>query len=230
MDRFRNRAEAGQRLAERLAAYRASETPVCVLGLARGGVPVAFEIAMALHAPLDVFIVRKLGVPGYEELAMGAIASGGVQVLNADVISGLRIPDYIIASVTAREQQELNRRERAYRGDRPPPAVQGRVVILVDDGIATGATMRAAIRALRAQEPARIVVAVPVALPEECEALREEVDEVVCLLQPHWVGGIGLWYEDFRPVTDQQVRDLLARAATSGKQSPPATRRLPSTP
>jgi len=162
---------------------------------------------------LDVFIVRKLGVPGREELAMGAVATSGVRVLNDEIISDLRIPDYLIDAIAAQEQRELERRERLYRGDRPPPDVRGRTVILVDDGLATGATMYAAIQALRQQQPARIVVAVPTASPETCEALRAEVDEVICALTPEPFYAVSLWYEDFSQTTDETVRDLLARSA-----------------
>src|SRR5437899_5686506 len=180
---FRDRSEAGRLLAEKLTAY-ADRPDVLVLALPRGGVPVAYEVARALRAPLDVFIVRKLGVPGYEELAMGAVATGGVRVLNDQVVNGLRIPDYVVDAVTTWEQQELARREQLYRGDRPAPDVRGRTVILVDDGLATGATMHAAIAALRRQQPARIVAAVPTAPPEMCEALRAEVDDVICAITP----------------------------------------------
>jgi len=210
--RFRDRHEAGRRLADKLVAY-AKRPDVLVLALPRGGVPVAYEVARALQAPLDVFLVRKLGVPGYEELAMGAVATGGVRVLNDDIVSGLRIPDYVVDAVTTWEQQELARREQLYRGDRPAPDVRGRTVILVDDGLATGATMHAAIAALRRQQPARIVVAVPTAPPEMCEALRAEVDDVICAITPQPFQSVGLWYEDFSPTTDEEVRELLARAA-----------------
>ena len=169
--RFRDRTEAGQRLAERLAAY-AGRPDVLVLALPRGGVPVGFEVARALEAPLDVFVVRKLGVPGHEELAMGAIASGGVRVLNDDVVGALRIPDHVIDMSTSRELPELMSRERAYRGDRPPLTIHGRTVILVDDGLATGSTMRAAVAAVRRQRPARMIVAVPIAAPSTCAAAR----------------------------------------------------------
>jgi predicted phosphoribosyltransferase len=210
--RFRDRQDAGRLLAEKLTAY-AHRPDVLVLALPRGGVPVAYEVARALGAPLDVFVVRKLGVPGHEELAMGAVATGGVRVLNEDVVRGLRIPDRMIDAVTALEQQELARRERLYRGDRTPPDVRGRTVILVDDGLATGATMHAAIAALRQQEPARIVVAVPTAAPETCNVLRAEVDDVVCAITPEPFHAVGLWYEDFSQTTDEEVRELLARAA-----------------
>jgi predicted phosphoribosyltransferase len=208
---FRDRTEAGRVLAERLAAY-ADRPDVIVLALPRGGVPVAFEVARALHAPLDVFIVRKLGVPGHEELAMGAVATGGVRVLNDQVVRALRIPDSVINAVAAWELEELARRERLYRGDRPPPDVRGKTVILVDDGLATGATMLAAVKALREQHPERIVVAVPVASPDTCELLREEVDEVVCAVTPEPFYAVGLWYQDFSQTSDEEVRELLAQS------------------
>src|SRR6195256_2824836 len=180
---FRDRREAGRLLAEKLAPY-ANRPDVLVLALPRGGVPVAYEVARALGAPLDVFVVRKLGVPGYEELAMGAVATGGVRVLNDQIVDRLGIPDHLIDAVAAREQQELSRRERLYRGGRPPPSVRDRTVILVDDGLATGATMLAAIEALRQLQPARIVVAVPTAAPDTCEKFRATVDEVICAITP----------------------------------------------
>jgi putative phosphoribosyl transferase len=209
--RFRDRTEAGRQLAERLTAY-ADRPDVLVLALPRGGVPVAYEVARALRAPLDVFLVRKLGVPGYEELAMGAVATGGVRVLNDQIVAGLRIPDHVIEAVAEAEQQELARRERVYRGDRPPPDVRHRTVILVDDGLATGATMQAAIKALRALPPARIVVAVPTGSPETCEQLKAQADDVICAITPEPFHAVGLWYEDFTQTTDEEVRDLLARA------------------
>jgi predicted phosphoribosyltransferase len=209
---FRDRREAGRLVAAKLTAY-ANRPDVLVLGLPRGGVPVAYEVARALGAPLDIFLVRKLGVPGYEELAMGAIATGGVRVLNDQLVGGLGIPDYIVDEVAAWEQQELMRRDRLYRGDRPPPDVRGRTVILVDDGLATGPTMLAAVKALRQQQPARIVVAVPTASPETCEQLRAEVDEVICAITPEPFHAVGLWYEDFSQTTDEEVRDLLARSS-----------------
>lgn len=209
---FRNRTEAGRFLAEQLEAY-ANRSDVLVLALPRGGVPVAFEVAQALHAPLDVFLVRKLGVPGHEELAMGAIASGGVLVLNEDVVQALDISEDVIAAVAAKEQQELERRERRYRGDRPAPDVHGQVVILVDDGLATGSTMRAALAALRQQQPARLVVAVPVGAPATCAEFQAETDETVCARTPEPFYAVGLWYEDFTQTTDEEVHDLLERAA-----------------
>ncbi len=209
---FHDRSEAGQFLAEKLQAY-AGRPDVLVLALPRGGVPVGYEVAHALHAPLDVYLVRKLGVPGHEELAMGAIASGGVRVLNWDVVGALGIPEEIIEQVAASELQELQRRERIYRGKRPPPDVHGRIVILVDDGLATGSSMRAAIAALRRQQPAKIVVAVPVGSVETCAEMQQEADEVVCASTPDPFAAVGYWYEDFSQTTDQEVHDLLERAA-----------------
>ena len=210
--RLRDRTEAGQRLAEHLMAY-ARCSDVVVLGLPRGGVPVAYEIAQALHAPLDVFVVRKLGAPGQPELALGAIASGGTRVLNDDVVWSLGLDEEMIDAVVAKEQQELARRERLYRGERPPLVVHDQTVILVDDGVATGATIRAAIAALRAQRPAKVIVAVGVAPPETCAELEQEVDEVVCLLQPDPFWAVGLWFADFSATSDEEVRTLLAQAA-----------------
>jgi erythromycin esterase-like protein/predicted phosphoribosyltransferase len=218
--RFRNRAEAGRLLAERLRTY-AGRDDVIVLGLPRGGIPVAYEIAAALNAPLDVFVVRKLGVPGHEELALGAIASGGTRVFNREVVESLSIPPELIEAVNAREMAELQRREREYRGQRPPPELRGRTVILVDDGLATGSTMWAAVRAVRQEGAARIVVAVPVAVPDVCDALRAEADEVVCLMTPMPFGAVGVWYEDFSQTTDEEVRELLERA---GRQAEPDDR------
>jgi erythromycin esterase-like protein/predicted phosphoribosyltransferase len=207
---FRDRRDAGRKLAGKLAAY-ANRPDVVVLALPRGGVPVAYEVARALSAPLDVFVVRKLGLPGYEELAMGAVATGGVRVFNDQLVKRLGIPDHVIDAVAAREMQELARRERQYRGNRPPPDVRGRAVILVDDGLATGATMHAAIQALRQQQPARIVVAVPTAPPEACEEMKAEADDVICAITPEPFHAVGRWYEDFSQTTDEEVRDLLAR-------------------
>jgi erythromycin esterase-like protein/predicted phosphoribosyltransferase len=210
---FRDRREAGRLLAEKLAAY-ANRPDVLVLALPRGGVPVAYEVARKLGAPLDAFVVRKLGVPGYEELAMGAVATGGVRVLNGQLVERLGIPEQMIDAVAARERQELARRERLYRGGRPPPDVRGRTVILVDDGLATGATMQAAIEALRQQNPARIVVAVPTASPETCEEMKTKADEVICAMTPEPFHAVGRWYQNFSQTTDEEVHDLLARAST----------------
>jgi predicted phosphoribosyltransferase len=206
---FHDRYDAGRQLAAHLTRY-AGRPDVLVLALPRGGLPVAYEVARALGAPLDVFLVRKLGVPGREELAMGAIASGGVRVLNDEVVRALRIPEEVIDAVAAEEQAELERRERTYRDGRPAPDVRGRTVILVDDGLATGSSMRAAVEALRLRGPARIVVAVPVGAPETCAALREIADEVVCAYEPE---RFGLWYADFSQTSDEEVRQLLVRAA-----------------
>ncbi len=209
--RFKDRKEAGWRLASQLSSY-ADRPDVAVLGLPRGGVPVAYEVARALRAPLDVFVVRKLGVPGQEELAMGAIASGGTRVLNDEVVSVLGIPAETIDRIAESEREELARREALYRDDRPLIPVAGRTVILVDDGLATGSTMRAAIRALRKQEPARIVVAVPVGAASTCQEFGEEVEEVVCAMTPEPFHAVGLWYDDFSQTTDQEVRELLERS------------------
>ena len=215
---FRDRRDAGQKLAQELMDY-ANRPDVLVLALPRGGVPVAFEVAQALKAPLDIFLVRKLGVPGHEELAMGAIASGGVRVLNDTVVDALNIPVRLIDAVAEKEQRELERRERAYRGDRPKPEVRGKTVILVDDGLATGASMRAAVEALRAQGPARIVVAVPTAAPETCEAFENTVEEVVCAETPQPFFGVGFWYQDFSQTSDEEVSTLLARAQSLQTQA-----------
>ncbi|HEX5080645.1 MAG TPA: phosphoribosyltransferase [Blastocatellia bacterium] len=212
--RFKNRTEAGRVLAERLSAYanRPNTSDTLVLGLPRGGVPVAYEVATALNAPLDVFVVRKLGVPGHEELAMGAIATGGGRSLNPDVIEYLRIPEEVVDEAAEREERELERRERLYRDHRPPHSPRDRVTILVDDGLATGATMSAAAIAVRQQQPASLVVAVPVASIQTCDDLRSLADEVICLYTPEPFYAVGLWYEDFSQTTDDEVRDLLARA------------------
>jgi putative phosphoribosyl transferase len=209
---FRDRAAAGRLLAEKLAAY-GGRADVLVLALPRGGVPVAFEVAQALDAPLDVFVVRKLGVPGHEELAMGAIASGGAWVLNDDVVQALNIPGHLIKDVAERELGELHRRERIYRGGRPAIDVHRKVVILVDDGLATGSTMRAAVKALRRLGPDRIVVAVPTAAPSTCAELGLEADECICCITPDPFYAVGVWYEDFSQTTDEEVRELLERAA-----------------
>jgi putative phosphoribosyl transferase len=210
--RFANRTEAGEVLATKLAAY-ANRPDVLVLGLPRGGVPVAFAVAKALHVPLDVFLVRKLGVPGHDELAMGAIATGGMRVLNDEAVRYLHIPDEVIEAVAARELQEIKRQEHLYRNDHSAPEVRGRTVILVDDGLATGSTMRAAVATLRQQQPARVIVAVPIAAPETCEALSTEVDEIVCARTPAPFYAVGQWYRDFSQTTDEEVRELLAQAA-----------------
>jgi predicted phosphoribosyltransferase len=207
---FRDRVEAGKVLAGLLRQY-AGRPDVVVLALPRGGVPVAYQVATALGAPLDVFIVRKLGVPGHEEYAMGAIASGGVRVMNEDVVRGLGLSEAAVDRVTARELAELSRRERRYRGDRPEPDLKGRIVILVDDGLATGSTMKAAVKALAAHGPAKIVVAVPIASADTCRALERDVDEVVCAVTPEPLHAVGLWYDDFSQTSDAEVHDLLAR-------------------
>jgi putative phosphoribosyl transferase len=209
---FQDRHDAGVQLAAELMAY-ANDPTVLVLGLPRGGVPVAYEVARVLHAPLDVFVVRKLGAPGHRELAMGAIASGGVRVLNSDVIESLQISAPIIDAVARHEQQELERQQRAYRDDTPFPGLAGRTVIIVDDGLATGSTMRAAARALRQSGPARIVVAVPVGAAETCRSLRNEADDVVCATVPQDFHAVSLWYNEFSQTTDQEVRSLLEAAA-----------------
>jgi predicted phosphoribosyltransferase len=216
--RFRNRREAGRLLASQLAAY-ANRPDLIVLALPRGGVPVAYEVARALDAPLDVFLVRKLGVPGHEEFALGAIATGGVRVINQDVVRRLRIPPDTIQAIAVQEQRELARRERLYRGNRPAPEVRGRTVMLVDDGLATGATMLAAIKALRSQGAGRIVVAVPIASPETCDQLAKEVDDIVCAVTPEPFDAVGLWYEDFSQTTDDEVRELLARDTRMGQKA-----------
>ena len=209
---FPNRAEAGRLLGTKLSKYSGRDD-VIVLGLPRGGVPVAYEVARTLRVPLDVFIVRKLGVPGFEELAVGAIASGGVRVLNEEVANALPNRDQIIEAVTKRETAELERREREYRDGRPAPELAGKTVILIDDGLATGATMRAAVRALRQRGVARIVVAVPVGPPETCKEFEDEADEVVCASAPEFFQAVGQYYEDFSQTSDDEVRELLARAA-----------------
>ena len=211
MTAFRDRRDAGRKLAQMLSAY-GGRPDVLILALPRGGVPVAYEVAMTLNVPLDIFIVRKLGLPGREELAIGAIASGGVRVLNNDIIRMLSVPEEVINFVVKQESRELHRRENLYRGNRPSPELRDRTVILVDDGLATGASMRAAVAGLRAQHPARIVVAVPVAAYEACNAFRHEVHEIVCAITPEPFYGVGRWYEDFSQVTDEEVRILLEEA------------------
>ena len=208
---FRDRREAGRELGRALGAY-GHRSDVLVLGLPRGGVPVAFEVAKILVSPFDVFIVRKLGTPGQEELAMGAIATGGVRVLNPDVIEYYRIPAQTVEAVTKREKMEVARREELYRGGRPLPPVTARTVILVDDGLATGSTMKAAVSALRHLGPARVVVAVPTASPVTCEEFRDIADEIVCVTSPEPFYSVGAWYEDFTQTTDNEVRDLMRAA------------------
>lgn len=216
---FKNRSEAGRFLAQELEEYT-NDPNVVVLALPRGGVPVAYEVAEALQAPLDIFVVRKLGVPGHDELAMGAIATGGIRVLNSRVVDYLDIPDKAVEAVAKREQRELERRERLYRGSRPALDVRGRTVIIVDDGMATGSTMRAAVRALRQQKPETIVIAVPVGARETCESFAEEADTIcVCAITPEPFDGVGLWYRNFEQTSDEQVRQLLTRIAESkGRQ------------
>ncbi|MEH1837789.1 MAG: phosphoribosyltransferase [Nostoc sp.] len=214
--RFKNRRFAGQVLAKELADY-SNRPDVLVLGLPRGGVPVAFEIAKALNAPLDVLVVRKLGVPDQEELAMGAIASGGVRILNEYIISLVKISDEVIARVAVQEERELERRELLYRSNRPLPNLQRRTVILVDDGLATGATMWAAVVAVRKHQPAQIVIAIPVAAPKTCHKLEAEVDKIVCVETPSAFQSVSLWYENFPQTTDKEVCDLLAKAKKNGE-------------
>jgi predicted phosphoribosyltransferase len=212
---FPNRAEAGRQLAEKLETYTGRDN-VIVLGLPRGGVPVAYEVAKRLRAPLDVFIVRKLGVPGFEELAAGAIASGGVRVLNEDVVRAIPYASEAIEAVTAKETAELERREQIYREGRSAPELRDKIVILVDDGLATGATMRAAVKALRQRRASKIVMAVPVGPPDTCQELSQEADEAICLNTPPFFQAVGQYYEDFSQTSDDDVRELLARAANAG--------------
>jgi putative phosphoribosyl transferase len=209
--RFRDRTEAGRLLASQLVPH-VSRPNLLILALPRGGVPVALEIARTLHAPLDIFLVRKLGVPGQEELAMGAVATGNVRILQSNVVEALGIPQSVIEAVTTEEIRELARCERAFRRDRPSPQVRGRNIILVDDGLATGSTMYAAVAALKQQHPERIIVAVPVAAREACDEFRSVVDEIICLRTPKSFRAVGLWYETFPQLTDEEVRDLLKEA------------------
>ena len=208
---FLDRYDAGRRLAARLTKF-ADQQDVMILALPRGGVPVAYEVARALNAPLDVFLVRKLGFPGHPELAMGAIATGGVRILDHFLIQMYAVRSEDIDRITASEQRELERRERTYRDDRPPPDVKDHTVILIDDGLATGSTMRAAVEALRQEGARKIVVAVPVAPPDTCDAMKSEVDEIICAVTPEPFRAVGIWYADFGETTDDEVRDLLARA------------------
>jgi predicted phosphoribosyltransferase len=212
MSFFNDRTDAGRRLAKRLSEY-ANRPDVLILALPRGGVPVAFEVAKALNVKMDVFIVRKLGVPGNEELAMGAIASDNIRVLNEDIVRSFQIPQRVIDEVAADELRELERREHLYRGNRPKPNISGSTVILIDDGLATGATMRAAVAAVKTKNPAKVVIAVPTAAPDTCSAFGKEVDEVICVATPEPFYGVGAWYEDFSQTTDKEVCDLLDRAA-----------------
>jgi predicted phosphoribosyltransferase len=215
---FRDRTEAGKLLATKLTRYK-DRPDVLVLALPRGGVPVAFEVAQALRVPLDIFLVRKLGVPGHEELAMGAIATGDMRVLNEDTIDYLGIPPSVIDAIAETELKELKRRELAYRGNRPKPDVKDKTIILIDDGLATGSTIRAAAQALRRQAPARIIVAVPVSAPETCDEYQIGVDEIICAVTPEPFFGVGQWYLDFSQTTDEEVRDLLAQARGETKIS-----------
>lgn len=215
-DRFRDRQDAGRQLGTALFGRFGNRDDTIVLALPRGGIPIGYEVARALGAPLDVFIVRKLGLPGHEEFAMGAIASGGVRVLNQEVFAQLSIPMHVVDAVAQREMRELERRERSYRGSRPPLEVRGLTVIVVDDGLATGSTMRAAVHALRKMGPRAIVVAVPVAAPDTCEGFRSEVDEIVCLRTPEPFQAVGLWYADFSQTTDEEVHELLDLASIPG--------------
>jgi putative phosphoribosyl transferase len=212
--RFRSRRDAGQQLARKLQQY-AGRPDVIVLALPRGGVPVGFEIARALDVPLDVFVVRKLGLPWHEELAIGALASGGVRFLDQDLIRVAGVTEDDIRRITAIEQDELVRREKLYRGDRDLPDLTGKTVLLVDDGLATGSTMRVAVAALRQEGPARVVVAVPVASPETCEAFRDIADDIVCAITPERFYAVGLWYADFSQTSDDEVHRLLEQARTA---------------
>ncbi len=221
--RFHDRTEAGRLLGQELKRRLGKNHDLIVLALPRGGVPVGFEAAQALDAPLDVFIVRKLGVPGHEELAMGAIATGGVRVLNQDVLRYIPVPQKAIDDVAAREQQELERRERSYRGSRPPLDVRGKTVIVIDDGLATGSTMRAAVAALKKMQPRNIVVAVPVAAQQTCDEFRDEGIDIVCLRTPEPFQAVGLWYEDFSQTSDEEVHELLNERNSQNTQ--PAHRR-----
>jgi predicted phosphoribosyltransferase len=208
--RFRNRTEAGELLADELASY-ANNPDVIVLALPRGGVPVGAQVAKKLNVPLDVFVVRKLGLPGHPELAMGAIAIGGVRVINRDVVDGLQIPELVIDAVAAQEQEELARRRHAYRGDLPAPEVSGKTVIIVDDGVATGSTMFVAIAALRQLNASRIIVATPTIARSTYDYLRKYADEIVAVIVPEEFYGVGQWYEDFSQTTDEEVRQLLGK-------------------
>ncbi|MGB9939841.1 phosphoribosyltransferase [Methanosarcina sp.] len=208
---FKDRVDAGRKLAKELSKY-ANRSDVLILALPRGGVPVAFEVAKELNVKMDVFIVRKLGVPGNEELAMGAISSDNIRVLNEDVVRSFQIPERVIDMVSENELRELERRESTYRGGRPKPEISGSTVILIDDGLATGATMRAAAAAIKTKNPAKVVVAVPTAAPDTCEFFGKEVDEVICVTTPEPFYGVGAWYVDFSQTTDEEVIELLEKA------------------
>ncbi len=208
---FEDRMDAGKKLAKELSKY-ANRSDVLILALPRGGVPVAFEVAKELNVKMDVFIVRKLGVPGNEELAMGAISSDNALVLNEDIVRSFQIPERVINMAAENELKELKRRERTYRGDRPKPEISGSTVILIDDGLATGATMRAATSAIKTKNPAKIVVAVPTGAPDTCELFKKEVDEVICIATPEPFYGVGAWYGNFSQTTDEEVCELLDKA------------------
>lgn len=216
MFRYKDRVQAGKYLAKKLQQY-ANDQDAVVLGLPRGGVVVAYEVARELQLPLDIFVVRKLGVPGYEELAMGAIASGGVRVMNQDVLKMINISEDKIEDAVKKEERELDRREKAYRENRPGIDIKSKIIILIDDGLATGATMRAAISALNKQHPRKIIIAVPVASPETCEDFRSKVDELICALTPPYFHAVGEWYEDFPQNTDEEVQQLLREANKAGR-------------
>jgi putative phosphoribosyl transferase len=226
ISRFRDRRQAGRVLAPHLSGY-SGRNDVVVLGLPRGGVPVAFEVAQLLRAPLGVFIVRKLGVPGHEELAMGAIAAGGIRVVDWETVAVLGVSRVELDRVIQKEEQELGRRERLYHGEVPRPDLSGKIVIVVDDGLATGATMRVVVTALRERSPARVVVAVPIAAPDTCQSLREVADETVCAITPEPFIAVGVWYRDFSETTDDEVRGLLRAAAGEGIQDQPVGERAP---
>ena len=219
MQRFLDRHEAGQRLALKLKGFE-NRSSVVVLGLPRGGVPVAYEVAKAIQAPMDILIVCKLGVPGHEELAIGAIASGGIRILNEDIVDALSIPETIINHVTEQEQLELQRREGQYRGDRPPLEIRDRIVILIDDGLATGASMLAAVRAVDPRHPTQIVAAAPAASVQAIRMLQREVDQAICVISPEPFEGVGKWYEDFSQTTDQEVQFLLEESYRHFRNDP----------
>jgi putative phosphoribosyl transferase len=228
LTQFHDRKEAGKLLAAQLIAY-ANKQDVIVLALPRGGVPVGFEIAQALHVPLDVIVVRKLGVPGQEELAMGAIATGGIRIMNKDVVQFLDISDEVIDGITVQELQELERREHLYRGERPAYDISGRTVILVDDGVATGATMHAAVAAIKQRQPSRVIIAVPTAAPSTCDEFATEVDELVCIIRPEPFIAVGYWYRQFSQTSDEEVRGLLEQANQWTSTIPQRSQNTPAT-